>query len=172
MPASKHIYRCSDTSVIESYGRDLDVSAAQLRGAVARLSKRLRPTAAAGPLTTTEVDVLLAVEKQGPLRLTHLAGFAGLNPTMLSRLVPRLEASGFVRRLIDRGDRRVCLLETTGKGHRLLERIRSERNDALSHLLRDLDAGERDVLAAAVPLLEELAERLLTMEPLLSVGPR
>ncbi len=140
---------------------EADVSAARLRIAVARLSRRLRPTAAAGSLTTTEVDVLVAMDRRGPLRLSDLAGFAGLNPTMLSRLIPKLEEAGLMRRLVAEGDRRVCRVEVSAKGRRLLERIRSERNDALSRLLQQLDPGERVAVARAVPVLELLAERLL-----------
>jgi DNA-binding MarR family transcriptional regulator len=142
-----------------------DGSAARLRLAVTRLSKRLRPTAAAGALTPTEVDVLFAADRRGPLRLSDLAGFAGLNPTMLSRLVPRLEAGGLMRRLVVEGDRRVCRVDVTPKGRRLLERIRSERNDALSRLLRGLDDAEREAVFQALPVLEELADRLLAGSP-------
>jgi DNA-binding MarR family transcriptional regulator len=143
-----------------------ELNAARLRSAVTRMSRRLRPTAAAGSLTTTEVDVLVAAERQGPIRLSDLASFAGLNPTMLSRLIPKLEEAGLLRRLHDEVDRRVCRVTATDKGSRLLERIRSERNDALSRRLRDLDIRERDVLASALPVLEELAEMLRRPEPL------
>ena len=142
-----------------------ELSAARLRIAVARLSRRLRPTEAAGSLTATEVDVLVAAERRGPIRLSDLASFAGLNPTMLSRLVPKLEAGGLIRRLAVEGDRRVCRVEATAKGHRLLERIRSERNDALSKRLAELDPAEREAVLVALPVLEDLAERLLPREP-------
>ena len=144
---------------------EADLSAARLRIAVARLSRRLRPTAAAGSLTTTEVDVLVAIDRHGPIRLSDLAGLAGLNPTMLSRLIPRLEAAGLMRRLVAEGDRRVCRVEISAKGRRLLERVRSERNDALSRLLRGLVDADRQALGAAVPILEALAERLLELPP-------
>jgi DNA-binding MarR family transcriptional regulator len=111
------------------------------------------------------VDVLVAAERQGPVRLSDLAGFTGLNPTMLSRLVPKLEAAGLIRRLAAGADRRVCRVEATGKGHRLLERVRSERNDSLSRRLSELDSTQREALAAAVPVLEELAELLLRPTP-------
>jgi DNA-binding MarR family transcriptional regulator len=143
-----------------------ELNAARLRSAVTRMSRRLRPTAAAGSLTTTEVDVLVAAEKQGPVRLSDLASFAGLNPTMLSRLIPRLEEAGLIRRQADEVDRRVCRVIATYKGSRLLERIRSERNDALSKRLRALDETERAALAVALPVLEDLAERLRQPEPL------
>src|ERR1035441_9203322 len=96
-----------------------ELSAARLRIAVARLSRRLRPTEAAGSLTATEVDVLVAAERRGPIRLSDLASFAGLNPTMLSRLIPKLEQAALVRRLADEGDRRVCRLWGAGRIARL-----------------------------------------------------
>ena len=145
-------------------GGETELSAARLRIAVARLSRRLRPTEAAGSLTATEVDVLVAAERRGPIRLSDLAGFAGLNPTMLSRLVPKLEEAGLVRRLADEEDRRVCRVEATAQGRRLLGRIRSERNDALSRRLGELSAADREAVLAALPVLEELAEKLLGPE--------
>jgi DNA-binding MarR family transcriptional regulator len=138
-----------------------DVNAARLRMAIARLSRRLRPTAAAGSLTTTEVDVLIAADRHGPLRLSDLAGFMGINPTMLSRLVPKLADTGLLHRREVEGDRRVTRVEASRKGRRLLERIRSERNDTLSRLLSDLDATEREAVNAALPVLEAIAERLV-----------
>lgn len=140
---------------------ELQPSAARLRIAIARLSRRLRPTAAAGALTASEVDVLVAAERQGPVRLSDLAGFTGLNPTMLSRLVPHLEVSGLLHRLPDPTDRRVSRVEATAKGHRLLERIRSERNDVLSRRLGELDADELELLWRALPVLERVADLLL-----------
>lgn len=133
---------------------------ARLRIAVARLSRRLRPTAAAGSLTATEVDVLKAAERQGPQPLSDLAEFVGLNPTMLSRLVQKLEGTGLVRRLPDEADRRICRLEVSPKGHRLLERINRERNDALSRRIASLGEEDRLALERALPVLEELADQL------------
>ena len=137
-----------------------ELSPARLRIAIARMARRMRPTAAAGPLTTTEVDILGVAERQGPARMSDLAAFCGLNPTMLSRLVPRLEEAGFLRRQADPTDGRVWRVEATKKARALLERVRAERNDALSKLLNELDDREREAIAAATPVLEKLAERL------------
>ncbi len=141
-------------------GAGTELNAARLRVAIARLSRRLRPTEAAGLLTATEVDVLVAAERRGPIRLSDLASFAGLNPTMLSRLIPKLERAGLIRRLPDETDRRVCRVEATLAGSALLSRIRSERNDVLSNKLSELAPLERESLAVALPVLEELAEKL------------
>lgn len=104
--------------------------------------------------------------------MSDLASYAGLNPTMLSRLIPRLEEAGVIRRLADAVDRRVSRVEATAKGHRLLERIRSERNDALSRRLAQLDGTDRKALALALPVLEALSERLLEGDGAAASGTR
>ncbi|MGC9962642.1 MAG: MarR family transcriptional regulator [Acidimicrobiales bacterium] len=134
---------------------------ARLRLAVFRLSKRLRPTAAAGSLTTTEVDVLQTVARLGPVKLSGLAADAGLNPTMLSRVVARLEEQGLLRRLTDEADGRVCRVEVTAAGRTLHGRVRSERTDVLSAELDRLAPDDRAALLAALPALEQLADRLV-----------
>lgn len=147
-------------------GPTAELSPARLRIAVARVARRLRPTAAAGSLTATEVDMLVVAEKHGPARMSDLASFCGLNPTMLSRMVPKLEDAGLLRRQADPTDGRVWRVEATKKASNLLSRIRTERNDALSKLLDDLDDHERQAIAAATPVLEKLGERMHQAPPL------
>jgi DNA-binding MarR family transcriptional regulator len=142
-----------------------ELSPARLRIAVTRMARRLRPTAAAGSLTATEVDMLVAADKHGPARMSDLASFCGVNPTMLSRMVSKLEQAGFLRRQADPHDGRVWRVEATKKARTLLERVRSERNDALSKLLDDLDDADRQAIAAATPVLEKLGEYLRNQAP-------
>lgn len=108
--------------------------------------------------------MLVAAERKGPVRLSALAGFTGLNPTMLSRLVPKLEEAQLLRRLGDDTDRRVSLVEVTARGSRLLDKVRSERNDLLSRRVAGLSEEDRQRLVAAIPVLEGLAEALLEEE--------
>lgn len=135
-------------------------SSARLRIAVARMARWLRPTAAAGALTATEVDLLVVAERRGPARMSDFAAFCGVNPTMLSRMVPKLEEAGLLSREVGSVDKRVCLIAATDKAQALLAHVRSEREDALSRLLEELDEPERRAIAAATPVLEKLAERL------------
>jgi DNA-binding MarR family transcriptional regulator len=138
-------------------------TAARLRIVVARLSRRLKPTEAAGALTTTEVDVLgiVAREREAPVKLTELAGLAGLNPTMLSRMVGKLEAQGLLRRYGDPADGRVWRVELTPAGSKLHEKVRKERARRLAHELDLMAPGERQAIVQALGALEALAERLL-----------
>ncbi len=135
-------------------------TAARLRSAVNRISRRLRPTRAGAGFTPTEISVLETVAKRGPIRLSDLAAVEGMNPTMLSRVARKLEAPGLIRRHRHPIDGRAALLEVTAAGRRLFERIRSERTDQLSLELDALDPTERRLVIDALPVLERLAEQL------------
>lgn len=135
-------------------------AAARLRSAVNRISRRLRPTRAGAGFTPTQISVLETVAKRGPIRLSDLASVEGMNPTMLSRVAGKLEATGLVRRYPHPVDGRAALLEVTGLGRRLFERIRTERTDQLSVELDALNGEERRLVIDALPVLERLAEQL------------
>jgi DNA-binding MarR family transcriptional regulator len=135
-------------------------SAARLRAAIGRLSRRLRETKAGGGLTPTQISVLFTVVRYGPLPLTELAQREALNPTMLSRVLAYLCEAGLARRSADTADRRVALAEATAAGRRLRERIQRERSAALGVHLAALEPGARKAVLDAIPALETLAERL------------
>jgi DNA-binding MarR family transcriptional regulator len=137
-------------------------TAVRLRVAIARLSRRLRPTAAgaAAGLTPTGSSVLLTVVRKDEVRLSELAEVENLNPTMLSRVVSDLGSAGLVARISDPGDRRAAWVKATPAGRRLAERMRRERTAALNGALEGLDEDDRQLLERALPALEGLAEHL------------
>lgn len=146
----------------------LDVdTAARLRIALGRLSRRLRTTAAgsAAGLTPTRISVLLAVVRAGRIRLSALAEAESLNPTMLSRIISDLVEGGLVVRTCDDGDRRAAWVEATPDGRGLAERMRRERTDAVLRALDGLSAADRRLVDAALPALEQLAEGLKGRRP-------
>jgi DNA-binding MarR family transcriptional regulator len=130
------------------------------RTVIARLSRRLRQTRAGADLTTSQYQVLATTVRHAPVRLTRLADLEGLNPTMLSRIVGKLEADGLAGRTSDPNDGRVAVLTATRKGRDLVTRVRRERTDALSLVLDGLDDDQRRALVAALPVLESMAEAL------------
>ena len=134
--------------------------APRLRVAVNRISRRLRPTKAGAGYTPAEISVLETVAKRGPLRVSDVAEAEGMNPTMLSRVAQKLEGPGLIRRHPHPVDKRAALLEVTPAGRRLFERIRNERTDQMSLELDALDVKERQLLLAALPVLERLADQL------------
>lgn len=137
-------------------------TAVRLRVAIARLSRRLRPTAAgvSAGLTPTRTSVLLTIVRSRQIRLSELADSEGLNPTMLSRVISDFVADGLVARTSDDGDRRAAWVTPTAAGRKLAERIRRERTAALNKALEGLPDDDRDLLERALPALEGLAEQL------------
>lgn len=146
----------------------LDVdTAARLRVAIGRLSRRLRTTAAgaAAGLTPTRISVLLAIVREGPIRLSALAASESLNPTMLSRVIADLVEAGLLARTSDEGDRRAAWVQATDAGERLAQQMRRERTDAVNEALEALPAADRRLLESALPALESLAEQLKGRRP-------
>jgi DNA-binding MarR family transcriptional regulator len=133
------------------------IDVARLRVALARLSRRLRRHEIAG-LTPTQLAALATVEKDGPMRLGDLAAAEGIAPSTLTRLVTALEEAGYVRRSADTSDARASMLAITPHGLEVLERIRSESTLVLAASLQLLTPAQRAALAAALPVLEQLAE--------------
>jgi DNA-binding MarR family transcriptional regulator len=142
-------------------------TAARLRTAIGRLSRRLRTTRAAreAGLTPTGISVLLNVTRIGLIRMAELAESEGINPTLLSRVVSDLSGAGLVERVSDANDRRAAWVGITRKGKRLAERMRAERTEAVNEAMSGLSGEERRAIDAALPALEALAEELREARP-------
>ena len=136
---------------------DVEIDVTRLRVALARLSRRLRRNELAG-LTPTQLAALATIGKTGPMRLGDLAAAEGIAPSTLTRLATALEESGYVRRTADPSDARASTLTITAHGQDALERIRTENTLMLTASLKLLTPEQRSALAAALPVLEQLAE--------------
>jgi DNA-binding MarR family transcriptional regulator len=135
-------------------------SVIRLRRAVLRLARHLNAASMGEGLTPTQASVLGIVAHRGPLGLTELAEIEGLNPTMLSRVVGKLDSFGLIRRLRDPDDFRAARVEVTPEGRQTSQRIAAQRAAILSERLAGLPPEQEAALVAALPALENLAEDL------------
>src|ERR1700688_2308026 len=94
----------------------------RLRRAILRLPRQLNAASGGEGLTPTQASVLGIVTHRGPLGLTELTEIEGLNPTMLSRVVGKLDSFGLIRRLRDPADFRAARVEVTPAGRRTYHR--------------------------------------------------
>jgi len=140
---------------------DLDVSA-RLRGVVMRLSRQLNASATHEGLTPSQASALGLITFRGPLSLSELAGIEGLNPTMVSRIVGKLDELGLISRRQNPQDLRSALVEITDAGRQANERVRGERSKVLSTCFEQLSAADQDAVVTALPALEALAEQLIS----------
>ncbi|OJY47754.1 MAG: hypothetical protein BGP03_33700 [Pseudonocardia sp. 73-21] len=126
--------------------------------ALARVSRQLDRHSRGGSLSTTQASVLASTAKHGPVRISDLAEFEGINPTMLSRIVAKLEDAGLLRRRPDPDDGRAALVETTEAGLAQHRTLREERTRLLTDRLAAMPADRAAQLLAALPALEALAQ--------------
>jgi DNA-binding MarR family transcriptional regulator len=134
---------------------DSDV-VARLRGVIGKLSRQLNASATLAGLTPSQASALGLVYGRGPISLTELTELENLNPTMVSRIVSRLDELGLIRRVQNPQDLRAALVEMTPEGRVMHERIRDERGKVVSECLARLTEQQRDAIAVALPALEAL----------------
>ncbi len=137
----------------------------RLRTALGRISRTVDRQVAGDGMTRTQLSVLGTVARQRSLGIGELADIEGLNPTMTSRLVGKMEAAGLVRRSPAEDDRRSVVVEITPAGSRLHARLRAQRTRLFTARLADLPARQQEALLRAVPALELLSEALRHPDP-------
>lgn len=138
---------------------DLD-DTSRLRVALARISRQIDRQVAGEGMTRTQMAMLGTMARRRSLRIGELADIEGLNATMVSRLVGKLEVAGLVRRSPDANDRRSVVVEVTAAGSRLHSRLRARRTELFTDRLAQLPPGHAAALVSALPALESLAEAL------------
>jgi DNA-binding MarR family transcriptional regulator len=138
---------------------DAAALAAEIRGVIGKLRRRLREQTNSWDLTPSQVGVLLRLEKGGPATVSGLARAEGMRPQSMSSVVAMLEAAGLVTAAPDPTDKRQSLLSLTETYRKKIREDRSARQDWLSRVLQaQLSPQELAQVAAAVELLKRLAE--------------
>ncbi len=132
----------------------------RLRRVVLGLARQLNAASRQEGLTPTQASVLGMTVGRGPLSLAELTELEGINPTMLSRVVGKLDAFGLIKRLRDPDDFRAARVEVTPAGQHMYERITAQRNALISDCVADLPAEQEAALVAALPAFENLADKL------------
>ena len=142
-------------------GPDVHEVAGALRVSIGLLLRRLRQTRTDGELTLPESSALTRLDRAGPATASALAKLEQISAQSMGATLGALEAKGLLERRPDPGDGRRAVLSVTDAGSRLL---RDKRNARTELLAKALSAGftpaEIQLLAAASPLLERLAESI------------
>jgi DNA-binding MarR family transcriptional regulator len=132
----------------------------RLRRVVLKLARQLHAASREEGLTPTQASVLGITTMRGPLSLAELTELEGINPTMLSRVIGKLDEYGLIKRLRDPDDFRAARVEVTPQGRGAYDRIAAQRSAVISEAVTGLPGGQQAALLAALPALENLAENL------------
>ena len=145
---------------LETTDNRLAETAARLRMAIVRTSRRLRQEAAgaAGQLTPTAAAALATVERHGPLTPSELAEIERVKRPTITRTLGCLEKQGLIERAADPQDGRSSLVSVNAAGRERLRRLRGRKNAYLARRMRDLSADEVATLERAAEILDRMRE--------------
>ena len=133
--------------------------AADIRGLVSKLKRRLREQAAPADLTPSQVSVLLRLERDGPATASNLARAEGMRPQSMGAVIAPLEAAGFLGGAPDPNDGRQTILSLTDTCREWIREGRAARQDWLFRTIQArLSPQEQEELISAVELLKRLAD--------------
>jgi DNA-binding MarR family transcriptional regulator len=123
-----------------------------------RLARRLRQQRADHGLPLGQLSALATLDRLGPLTPGALAQHEQVRPPSMSKVLAALAAGGYVDRVTDPSDGRQQVVSLTPAAQKLLREDRRRRDEWMAALLLDLEPAERALLAAALPVLEVLAD--------------
>jgi DNA-binding MarR family transcriptional regulator len=137
--------------------------ARDLRLAVGRVARRLRRIYLEGGegLSFLELAVLNRLRTSGPTSPGALAGDEGVTSAAVAATLTRLESQQLVSRSRAAEDGRRVVVLITEAGQRVLRRGEAASLGRIQEVLvGQFSAADRDRLAAAIPLLEKVANEL------------
>ena|GEM_PF-545937 len=129
----------------------------ELRSVVSALYRRYRSQRPRGELGDAALDILLRLQKAGPLTLTELSERARVSLGSMSQPLRRLEELGYVDRARDTADRRRVLLMATESGSAIAAEVRASVAARVDQQIALLSPAERARLASAIPILQAIA---------------
>lgn len=141
----------------ESGSPALAALADRTRVAMVRLGRQIRRQDPPGP-SVSLYSALATIAVHGELAIGALAEAERLPSSAVTRLADRLEDAGLVERRRHPTDRRGVNLAITPHGREVLDQHRQKGNAWLARRLARLSRSERATLAAALGLLEALAD--------------
>jgi DNA-binding MarR family transcriptional regulator len=137
--------------------------AGELRTVLGRLKRRLREQSGRGDrtssLTSSQIAVILRLEKDGPATVSSLARAEGMRPQSMSAVIAPLEEMGFVAGAADPNDGRKTLMSLTKACRKSIEDGRAARQDWLAQAIQQkLSPQEQKKVSSAIHLLARLTE--------------
>jgi DNA-binding MarR family transcriptional regulator len=155
--------RTQDVTVVKASDRTQDLGVDQAVAVLSALASLLRTSRAAGRrlqegsgASGTPLTVLRALAREdGPDRPGDLAVAAGVAPSVVSRVLARLEEDGLVTRRRDEADARACRIALTAEGGRHLGRVQRSTAALLAPSLSRMTSEDLDRIPALLAELEQ-----------------
>jgi len=136
---------------------DIDAMALRLRTITRLLIRRAYQNSGDGP-SRSEQGVLAWLEDKGELTPGDLASREKVRPQTMGQTLDSLSSRGWIKRRPHPTDRRYLLIELSAPGRKALLKSREMRQVWLVRQLEELSSRDRETLAAALVVLERIAQ--------------
>jgi DNA-binding MarR family transcriptional regulator len=136
-------------------------TANRLRVAIGALKRRVQEASAEGELSNPQLTALSRLDRLGPMTTAGLARHEQISPQAMGATIASLEKLGLVARSADAADARRSILSLTPEGLAAIRSGRDARVGTMAAVLEESFTDEEiEILAAAAPLIERLADLL------------
>jgi DNA-binding MarR family transcriptional regulator len=109
-------------------------------------------------ITSEQYDVLVSVKYLGDrVNMTDMADWLRRSPNSVSMLVDRMVKAGLVRRIRDKGDRRVVYVTVTSKGDSIAELASPRIWELIGEILSPLSPEDRGTFLNMFKIIERKA---------------
>jgi DNA-binding MarR family transcriptional regulator len=133
--------------------------AAELRTTFGNLKRKVRQQGGRHDLTSSQIAIILRLEKDGPATVSSLARAEGMRPQSMSAIIAPLEEMGLVAGAADPNDGRKTLMSLTKACKKSIEEGRAARQDWLMQAIQQkLSPQEQKKLSSVMHLLTRLTE--------------
>ncbi|WP_018135561.1 MarR family winged helix-turn-helix transcriptional regulator [Acaricomes phytoseiuli] len=126
-----------DHAAVEAAEAQLSLLWRRARAVSQQLAQSVHPD-----LESAAYGLLVLLDREGPLRLTDLAGSIGVGKPSLSRQISVLESIELVTKTIDPADRRAQLIILSAKGRRQIRKVQAARKKVLDARLEAWPAAD------------------------------
>ena len=106
------------------------------------------------------ISILTRLMAVGPLRISELAEYLGLDRSTLSRQVAATVEAGYAVRVPDETDSRAYTLVMTESGRQTILAVRRSRDRLIADITSLMTDAEKELVADALPVLARALERL------------
>ena len=121
------------------------------------LTRRFEERTRDRELTSAQWRLLVMLKKDGAMRQARMAEALDIEPISVSRMIDRMEQSGWVERLPDPDDRRARLVRTTPRARASLERLGDVADAVYAEALHGFTPAE---IATLMTLMNRLTDNL------------
>lgn len=97
-------------------------------------------------LMTPLYGIMRLLHLEGSMSQVHIGQYTNMDKATIVKMIDHLEARKFVRRVNDKKDRRVKLIELTAQGSATLQKAFVKRQEVENELLQPLSSSEKEEL--------------------------